>query len=318
MRRSSYTRTLTASVVAAALVGTGVTGAVANEDSTEATANLIADVAPDQGEIVPGAQRDGQITSQVDQVEATVPLDPTRPIVLDDVSGEAPPLEVSLPAEVAVADGRVSTDGTIIYHGTDNGADAAVQTLTDGSVRIQTITPNADGPHSFTYRFGEGITLVEGEDGTIELVQQIADQTEAVVGTVDQPWAVDANGRSLNTEYAIEGSVLVQTIDTDAATAYPIVADPQIRPGNGMYVRFSKSETRTIANNGIWLTASTGLCAVIPIIGVAGACAFVDAVFKDSLRNTFAKARDANQCVELRYTWFITTWRLNSWKGISC
>jgi hypothetical protein len=313
----TFTRPVTAGLVAAAIVATSMGAASAGEDSAQSAADLIAAVAPDQGAVVAGATTNDAVTSQAAGGQVTVPLDANQPITL--TGDDALPLELSLPREVTATDGQVAADGTVVYSSTvDGGADAAVQALADGSVRLQTITPTAGGPHTFTYTFGTGVVPVQDENGTIELVQESAEGHLYSLGVVQEPWAVDAEGAHQQTRYSIVGDTLVQTIDADPAAVYPIVADPTVRPGNGIYVRFSKSETRTIANNGIWLTASTGLCAVIPIIQVAGACVMIDTVFKDSLRNTFAKARNANQCVELRYVPFLTQWRLESWKGIKC
>lgn len=39
-------------------------------------------------------------------------------------------------------------------------------------------------------------------------------------------WAKDANGESLNSYYKIEGNSLIQVVDFDENTAFPVVADP--------------------------------------------------------------------------------------------
>lgn len=52
--------------------------------------------------------------------------------------------------------------------------------------------------------------------------------TERAFGAVAAPWAVDATGQSVPTRYEIEGQALVQVIDFTAATAFPVVADPDI------------------------------------------------------------------------------------------
>jgi hypothetical protein len=45
------------------------------------------------------------------------------------------------------------------------------------------------------------------------------------VGGIEAPWARDADGRAVPTEYRIEGDSLVQTVRHQGA-AYPVVADP--------------------------------------------------------------------------------------------
>ncbi|MFC8596954.1 hypothetical protein [Isoptericola sp. NPDC057191] len=130
--RITYSKTLTASVGAVALVAVGgVATASAAQDPAEATANLIDEVSPDQG-----AQ-----------------------------------LEVNLPKEIT--------------------------------------TQDADGPHEFTDTFGDDITPVLADDGTVELRQTVQDGVVIAIGTVDKPWAADANGAAVPTNYSVRGGARV-------------------------------------------------------------------------------------------------------------
>jgi hypothetical protein len=56
---------------------------------------------------------------------------------------------------------------------------------------------------------GGGLVILEGDN---------------VVASVDAPWASDATGRSLTTSYQIDGSTIVQAVDTAGAT-FPVLAD---------------------------------------------------------------------------------------------
>ncbi len=47
-----------------------------------------------------------------------------------------------------------------------------------------------------------------------------------LVGGVTGWWAVDAAGNNLPTSFTLEGSTLTQHVDLNAATAFPVVADP--------------------------------------------------------------------------------------------
>ncbi|MGC4154954.1 MAG: hypothetical protein QM628_18190 [Propionicimonas sp.] len=79
--------------------------------------------------------------------------------------------------------------------------------------------------------------LDELSDEQIRLLAKIPDAktvTAAVttqVALIEAPWAVDANGRALKTRYELEGDTLVQVIETDESTAFPVVADPGIVAG---------------------------------------------------------------------------------------
>ncbi|WP_156322573.1 hypothetical protein [Leucobacter musarum] len=52
--------------------------------------------------------------------------------------------------------------------------------------------------------------------------------TTELVGEVQAPWAVDANGNELETRFEIDGNVLSQEVSTTDSTAFPVVADPSI------------------------------------------------------------------------------------------
>lgn len=315
LRRSSYTRALTASIVAAALVGTGVTGAVAGEDPTETAAKLIADVAPFQGQVVAGSESGGEITAQVDQSVVVVPLSAERSITLGDAAGQAPSLELNLPKELDVHDGKTADDGTVVYRQVGGDAAAAVQVLDDGAVRVQTITPDESGPHQFTYTFGEGITPVEAEGGTIELVRAVeGSPLRQIVGVVDEPWALDADGRSVPTAYTITGDALQQTLDPDESTAYPIVADPRVSVGVGVYLYLNRIEANATAavSESVLRVGAGATCAVygnrITVPGVKQLvqhlCGFVSAGAIYQYFNTLPAAMKSwpnRACYEFRY-----------------
>lgn len=176
---------------------------------------------------------------------------------------------------------RVASDGTVVYHSSDGGADAAVQTRADGTVRIQTITPNADGPHDFTYAFGEGVTPVLAEDGSVELVARPEDSPVGqIVGLIEQPWAVDATGRALETHYEVQGNELRQVVQADESVTYPVVADPRIGAGIGLHLYLNVLESGTFVGMAKTITALGGglACAVYAkrVSAVPGAKVAVD------------------------------------------
>lgn len=49
-----------------------------------------------------------------------------------------------------------------------------------------------------------------------------------LIGEVQAPWAVDADGNELKTRFEIDGNTLSQGISTTDSTAFPVVADPSI------------------------------------------------------------------------------------------
>ncbi len=259
--RSRSIRIATAGAVSLAMLATsaGAAGAVSEPDSTEEVAGLIAAVAPDQGDVVNGAQGAAGVTAQVGQVAVTVPSDADAPVVLD-TAGDLPALEVTLPVEVDADAAEIADDGTVVYEGED--ATAATQILADGSVRLQTVTHDADGPHEFTYTFGDHVIPVQKQDGSgIELIADYG-SVAITVGEVAPAWAVDANGNDVSTAYIIEGDALVQVIEPTADSAYPVVADPRLsRSWWNTTVHFNRAETASLAGGA---GAAAAVAAFIP------------------------------------------------------
>lgn len=252
--KTTAVRTITAAAATVALMVTGLPVAAASPspEGVEATAALIERVAPDQGRVVIPTQTNAQASATIGDTEIVVPLDPAAPITLDGTTDSAvaavPALEITLPAEATSTLGQVASDGTVVFAATDGGASAAVQLLGDGSARLQTVTPDAAGPHEFTYTFGDGITPVLDEAGSVELVQDLGNGVAMGVGTIEKPWASDASGEAVATKYRVEGDALVQVLEPGEAPRYPIVADPKVtKTWWNTTVYFSRGETNTIA-----------------------------------------------------------------------
>ncbi|MDZ7577969.1 MAG: hypothetical protein U0904_07340 [Candidatus Nanopelagicales bacterium] len=272
---------MTAVVVSALLLGacsgagdSDVRRNAGAQDPTDDVAGLIAKVAPDQPEVIAPSAEGKKLVAEAGDVTVSVPVNPDKAITLNPSSegkSTALALKVNLPEEVSAGPGRVATDGTVVYEATGDGADAAVQVLQDGSVRLQTITPAPGGPDEFTYTFGEGVSPVSTKDGGIELLQDTG-EVALTVGTVGQAWAVDANGTEVATKYKIEGDELIQTVTPGPGAVYPIVADPKItRAWWNTTVYFKRKETRRIGDG---LTGLAMVAVAIPdptIMKIVGA-----------------------------------------------
>jgi hypothetical protein len=81
------------------------------------------------------------------------------------------------------------------------------------------------------------------------------------VGAVDAPWAKDANGKSLPTHYQVQGQTIRQVVDFTGA-AFPVVADPKITYGWGVYL-------------GLWGAEIKAVISALAVGGFAG-CTFVN------------------------------------------
>ncbi|MFI1950994.1 DUF4258 domain-containing protein [Streptomyces xinghaiensis] len=120
------------------------------------------------------------------------------------------------------APAAAGANGTVVYADADDDFDLAVQPNRDG-VRTLITLRDADAPTEYRFPLDLPADAVteQLEDGSI-----LVSQGEEYLGTFDAPWAKDANGEAVPTDYRIEGGALVQTVRTGPNTAYPVVADP--------------------------------------------------------------------------------------------
>jgi hypothetical protein len=68
-----------------------------------------------------------------------------------------------------------------------------------------------------------------------------------ILATVGTPWAVDGNGKNIATRYEVDGATLVQVVDVKDDTVFPVVADPKVSYGLGVYFSFNMYEMRALA-----------------------------------------------------------------------
>ncbi|WGD38540.1 hypothetical protein [Lysinibacter sp. HNR] len=195
---------------------------------------------------------------------------------------------MNLPQNLNLENGHMSSDGTVVYQATDASVDAAVQALTDGKVRVQTVIRNPDATHEFSYEFGTNFQPVKAEDGTVWIIG-FSDDGEYQAFSVDEAWAKDANGSDVPTRYEISGSNLIQIVEPHENAVYPLVADPTWQWYNAAYgAGFSKKETKALNAAG----PGAGLCGVLPQ-PLSAACAAVAVPW--ALQASLAAG--ANQCV---------------------
>lgn len=78
-------------------------------------------------------------------------------------------------------------------------------------------------------------------DGSVLLCR--GDQTAAF----DPPWTKDAAGKQIKTWYEVDGTTLEQHVALTEADEYPVVADPRITVGWGVYLNMSGAEMSAVA-----------------------------------------------------------------------
>lgn len=155
---------------------------------------------------------------------------------------------------------------------TDDSNSVAVQALDDGSLRLQSISHNDEAPDSYSYDFGSDVTLLALADGSVLLTNGNTEGSVVTYGSVDAPWAYDADGESVETWYEIDGSTLSQVVLTNASTSFPVVADPRLTFGTRIYWSLSRTEQKYFGSMGA-AGAAAYLCGQTAGLGCAAAVA---------------------------------------------
>lgn len=248
-------------------------------------------------------------------VSVQLASDAKRGIAIDGPG--ANDVQVGLPF-AAQASSAAIEDGSVVYDN-NNGSTTTPLVHEDGSVQILTTITEASAPTEYRYVVdaASGGGLVLTDDGGVDVVG--ADGF--VVSHVLAPWAVDANGNSVPTHFSIDGDNLTQIIEHDPGTAYPVVADPRISFGWAVYVKYSKSEVRSMVSGlrgSLSSKAKYGsvLCLGIPNIYAAGLCGLLTYDMMDSIYRTFVSANAYGRCVEIQLA-YVTYVPVN-WKTYTC
>ncbi|MFI1965912.1 DNRLRE domain-containing protein [Streptomyces pathocidini] len=146
-----------------------------------------------------------------------------------DIQNEQMPNKLSIPQG---GTSGTQVGGNVVY--TSSGpVDAVVQPTTDGGSRTLNIIKNGSAPHDYETGFviPAGMKVVTHDDGSVSLYSEGDEDAEKApqkepAGFFDAPWAKDANGKDVSTSYKVVGNKLVQHVDFDSNSAFPIVIDP--------------------------------------------------------------------------------------------
>ncbi len=122
----------------------------------------------------------------------------------------------------------VSTPDSVAPHGLaavggTSGVSAVTATLRDGAFLAVVIVDDAADPSEYRFQGAVpyGHTAKVQADGSVAIFD--AEQNRA--GGWETPWAVDADGKPVSTNFTVQGDTLVQTVDHTGHT-YPVIADP--------------------------------------------------------------------------------------------
>ncbi|MFD9791393.1 hypothetical protein ACFWXK_10625 [Streptomyces sp. NPDC059070] len=285
----------------------------------------------DNGKLAPNVSADStdaqSVTFELGEGEeratarVAVPQDSGRPVSVG--LGEET-VKFSLPAPPGLA--GITQNGTTVYP-SNSSANSAVQAMEDASVRALITLKNAQAPREYRFNLEVplGTQLVKNDDGGYDITAPHDEDSSAVsLGAIDAPWAKDANGQAVPTSYRLEGTTLVQLIEITEDTVYPVVADPRVSFGRGVYIKFSRSETNAIAPYSSGAGAVAAACNKIPSrvrgVPVRTICRGTLGQASVSVHNTFKSAARQGKCVQIRlpYAPVLITIGWPEWKAVGC
>lgn len=160
---------------------------------------------------------------------ASIPSSPSDPVLnsaSDPATGEEVNLSVELPFADEAANGEAEADGIISYDN-GNGSFTVPISYNDGSVAIHTVLTGPSSPQAFPYPVSvpAGGALSITEAGSVAMT----DDSGAVVGVLETPWAKDAAGNDVPTRFVLNGNTVTQEVDlSNPDIQYPVVADPDM------------------------------------------------------------------------------------------
>jgi hypothetical protein len=231
------------------LVSTALIAAPATAHATAGSAPTDAPSMTATGAELARASLDGDsAVATTEAMSVTMPLDSGEALQITAAGTRQQPVTFTLPAELDLRRGAVSPNGAVAYASAGEDASAVVMVTEDGATQVQTVIPSTDATHNFTYAFAEATTLALREDGGVDVLLVDDEGAATVTAQVAAPWAVDAKGETVTTRYAVDGNELTQFVDTDPDATYPIVADPRVTVGNGVYFYLQRHEIVAFAS----------------------------------------------------------------------
>ncbi|WP_413451137.1 hypothetical protein AA0Y32_00410 [Georgenia phoenicis] len=196
-------------------------------------------------------------------------------------------------------------DGTFAVTA-EPGVDAAVVQHEDG---LQVMAVLEDGATQTTYDLTvpEGVELVPSGDAFEFVVEEGGSRLS--LGEIEAPWAVDAEGRLVETSYELDGQRLVQHIEGDVT--YPVVADPRLTFGVGVYLNMwgwemNAVSTAIVAAGGAAAVATcalnkvpAGLASLTKLLCTAVGAPTLAAIYREILK-VWRDGSDVQACYQAR------------------
>lgn len=226
----------------------------------------------------------------------TIPKDAKKGVTLEQTG-----VSVSLPNANKAKKGKTVANGTVAYEGT-NGSANAVQANADGSVRMLTVIDNPNAPTKYDYQLTlpQGARIQLNQDGSATILKTTAPNIDEAIATIDKPWAKDANGKTIQTNYTVNGSTLTQHIKHKVkGVRYPVAADPRVSFGWYVYVKLSPADQRFLLQAYPSVFAGFVCAVAFKNVYAVAACATAGGLVKDWIGSYY----NPNRWVEVRFTY---------------
>lgn len=183
---------------------------------------------------------------------------------------------------------RNTMDGAV-FGDALNDTSIVARAVGGGEVQLIAVLESANAPTRLVFPIDAGpdASLASNPDGSVSL--QVPEATDGLtsvttsVAEIAPPWAVDATGSAVPTRYELQGSNLVQVVETNDRTVFPVTADPSFKVGKtGIFIHWSRAEAKTLtgaslaAISAFLAAACTGPQAVLCVAAAAAIYSVVD------------------------------------------
>lgn len=144
----------------------------------------------------------------------------SRNSTVRDIGGGEENSEVSL--EILDKSGAaVESSGLIVLSNIDGGFSQVIQPLASGFRVLNIIeSPTSQQDFRFKLHVPENTQIVQ-VDGAVRV-----QKGDLILGQLRKPWAIDSNGREVQTYFSVEANVVTQHLVPSSETVYPVVSDP--------------------------------------------------------------------------------------------
>lgn len=145
----------------------------------------------------------------------------------------------------------VTAEGTTVMHRNGSEAAHAMQILDNGAIGASALLAGPEAARTAEYEFTEDVAPVLQKTGAVALYKD-----DVLVGVVEQPISHDAAGAEVDSRYSVEGNQLVQTVDPEPKSVYPIVAQAAVAVfyTRGDYVHVTRGQA---SGHGWWVKGTT-------------------------------------------------------------